>query len=102
VSFSSSCSSPLTVSLDVQLDIICANGSGEAVTKFVETRFNGKVMQSFSGHIKFALPLEVGRGLGALFETMEAEKSALKISTYCISSITLEQVFVRFAKLQED
>ena len=40
--------------------------------------------------------------LGMVFETIEKNKEDLKIKDYSLSQQTLEQVFIRFAKEQEE
>eukprot|EP00301_Raphidiophrys_heterophryoidea_P004938 c12109_g1_i2.p1 GENE.c12109_g1_i2~~c12109_g1_i2.p1 ORF type:complete len:1737 (+),score=451.65 c12109_g1_i2:522-5213(+) len=55
----------------------------------------------YGTHIKFELPRLGGMSLGEIFRQVEANKEQLKIEDYSISQTTLEQVFMRFAKAQQ-
>jgi len=84
-----------------ELDIICNESMTEQVKEYVFKELQGTLLEAFAGHMKFTLTGKVGLS-NLFFSAMEERKKGLQISTYCISHISLEQVFIRFAKQQLD
>jgi len=80
----------------------CKEDSVESVIEFMKSTFPGSVLvENFGGSgIKYDLGhLE---SVALAFEQMEMHKERLGITEYSISQTTLEQVFMHFAKKQED
>jgi len=60
------------------------------------------MLESFAGHLKFTLASFTDHNLSSFFELFERNKNRLEITQYSISQTSLEQVFIRFAKMQEE
>ena len=50
----------------------------------------------------FQLPPREGNGFGKVFQTLEDSKGVLLITDYSLMQPKLEQVFLRFARQQEE
>jgi ABC-type multidrug transport system ATPase subunit len=60
-----------------------------------------KVLEYHSGHMRCQLPAH-GLPLSTVFGQLESNKQRLGLVDYALSQTSLEQVFLDFAKLQED
>jgi ABC-type multidrug transport system ATPase subunit len=70
------------------------NGNS-AVETWVYNQFkDSELLDSIAGTYKFAIPESAGLKLSRLFEQMEENKTALNISDWALSRVTLEQVFL--------
>ena len=65
-----------------------------------------KVLEQHGDSLKFRLPREGEGGrrttIGAVFRWVESVKARYGIKDYAASEATLEQIFISFAKLQEE
>lgn len=87
------------------MEIITPEAAGERVKKFVEQLFPDCItLETFGGHQKFHVLRSLSQvqsiSLGDIFHQFEANKKELQIEEYSISQMTLEQIFIRFAKQQ--
>jgi len=74
----------------------------ENFQKFVAANFPGsKLLEAHSNRLKFRVPSNV-MSLGSLFTTIEKYRDKLHIEEYSVSQTTLEQIFVHFAKQQDE
>jgi hypothetical protein len=77
----------------------------EAVEKFktfVKDRFPGSYLIEYhSNRLKFRLPKDL-MPLGAIFTMIEANRATLHVEEYSVSETTLEQIFLHFAKQQDE
>uniref|UniRef100_T1JC73 ABC transporter domain-containing protein n=1 Tax=Strigamia maritima TaxID=126957 RepID=T1JC73_STRMM len=71
--------------------------------QFIKDLFPQAIMQeSFANHFKYSIPQSTVSSLAEVFSNLEAAKLNLGISEYSFSQSTLEQVFLDFARQQED
>lgn len=69
---------------------------------FIQANFEGSVlMEEHAGAVTYWLPSE-GVSWSAVFRLLEENKERLHIVDYSVSQTTLEQVFINFAKEQEE
>jgi len=93
--------------MELMVDTVVGEQGFEAVHTFIqqlapqETRSEVQILESHAGKIKARVPSE-GLSLGHLFDRIEGAKTELRITNYSISQTTLEQVFLQFAKMQEE
>ena len=97
-----------------QLEIFCHRPTSEsawqmqaeALQAFVLSRISSKakLLENHAGRFLFQLPPagHEGLSLGQVFVAMQSSKQFLGISDYSLMQPSLEQVFVRFAKEQEE
>eukprot|EP00043_Microstomoeca_roanoka_P002430 m.38349 g.38349 ORF g.38349 m.38349 type:complete len:1691 (-) comp11480_c1_seq1:2027-7099(-) len=83
------------------LEIKTQAASTQAVHDFIAKNLpNAQQEENFSGFLSYQLDMEDSQ-LAEVFGLLEDNKSALHISEYAVSQSSLEQVFLRFAKLQD-
>ena len=58
-------------------------------------------MQAFGGKLQFLLPM-MSVSLSQVFAAIELSKKSLRIEDYSLSQTTLEQVFIGFARQQQE
>jgi len=93
-----------------QLDIFCsAQGQGvtaHEMTTFLQTKLSPEItlLENHAGHYLYQLP-SMGRGsslsLGKVFSEMQDNMQAMRINEYSLAQPSLEQVFIRFAREQD-
>ncbi|EDV20637.1 uncharacterized protein TRIADDRAFT_60879 [Trichoplax adhaerens] len=93
--------------LDVKfsLDVVGSNGINQLnnITDFVKRAFPTSVLGEHFGHrATYKIPSDDIKSLAKSFASLEQGKSKVGIVEYSFSQSTLEQVFLEFAKLQED
>jgi ABC-type multidrug transport system ATPase subunit len=85
-----------------QLDVNTGVHPTDKVLAFVHERFPGaKILERQQQNIKFRVPRQ-GTTLADLFEMIESNKARLDVSEYSVSETTLEQIFIHFARQQEE
>ncbi|RDD39982.1 ATP-binding cassette sub-family A member 5 [Trichoplax sp. H2] len=73
------------------------------VNNFVKTVFpNAAITEHFSHRIVYKIPSSNVTSLANSFSSLEADKTKVGIVEYSFSQSSLEQVFLEFAKKQED
>ncbi|EGD78617.1 hypothetical protein PTSG_11760 [Salpingoeca rosetta] len=83
------------------LEIKTRAAATERVHAFVRENLpNAKQEETFSGFLSYQLEI-TDTDLADVFTLLEKHKTELSISEYALSQSTLEQVFLRFAKLQD-
>ncbi|XP_033111834.1 ATP-binding cassette sub-family A member 5-like [Anneissia japonica] len=100
--------------LEAKLNLVAfARGAGDTtalledkLTKFirhVRTFFpSAEVIECFSERVTIKVPRDEVNSLAKVFEIMQEGKSEFEIEEYSFSQSTLEQVFIEFAKQQEE
>ncbi|XP_070580684.1 cholesterol transporter ABCA5-like isoform X2 [Ptychodera flava] len=63
---------------------------------------SAQVMEKFNERILYKIPSEDVSSLGSVFDALEKGKITLNVEEYSFSQSTLEQVFIQFAKEQEE
>jgi len=72
------------------------------VKAFVESRFTGSVLlEHYDRNLKYRIR-KGDRSLGAIFRMIQEARAPLFIAEYSVSEATLEQIFLRFARTQEE
>jgi len=83
------------------MEISTAERSVPRVKEFVESLFQGAVLEEqHAGRLKYQLPQQ-NMSLAAIFGALERAKAELEIEDYAVSQTTLEQVFLQMAKRQD-
>lgn len=83
-----------------QLDVSVPKKHHFTLKTFVQAKFpNSVLLESQDNNFKFLLPKE-NISLAYLFKLVESEKASLQIIEYAISETSLEQIFLRFTKVQ--
>jgi len=81
-------------------------GREKRVTEFIRQELSGgaELLESHSGRVVYQLPSlhKGGPTLGRVFIVLQASRRELGIAEYTLTQPSLEQVFLRFAKEQED
>jgi len=91
-----------------QLELFCEDGRGVSKTQelenFVNTLASGsKLLEHHAGRFLFQLPsLTQNTSLGNIFLQVQNNMASLGVLDYSINQPSLEQVFVRFAREQEE
>eukprot|EP00434_Breviolum_minutum_P015111 symbB.v1.2.013324.t1/scaffold938.1/size150240/17 len=91
-----------------QLELFCEDGRGVSKTQelenFVSTLASGsKLLEHHAGRFLFQLPsLTQNTSLGNIFLQVQNNMASLGVLDYSINQPSLEQVFVRFAREQEE
>lgn len=75
-------------------------------SRFLEQNFAGaKVIEEHGENVKYRIPKDnMGTKvtIAQMFRLLEANRDALHVSEYSVSETTLEQIFIHFAKQQEE
>ncbi|XP_065570568.1 ABC-type organic anion transporter ABCA8-like [Artemia franciscana] len=92
--------------LEVKLGAIQNDFQHEECTKdlieFIKNLFpNSKLEEKFDNRVIYSVPQTDIKSLARAFRAIESRRDNLHIEEYSFSQTTLEQVFLRFAKLQE-
>jgi hypothetical protein len=84
-----------------QLDIRCNDTNSDVVIDLIGNQIPGVfVEEAHCGHIRIRLPGDVD--LANAFDMLEKAKQESDILDYSLSQATLEQIFINFAKEQEE
>jgi len=80
-----------------------SEGAIERVKEFILHQIcsDAIILKAFGGKLRFELP-KIGVSLSQVFAAIELKKKELRIRDYSLSQTTLEQVFIGFARLQEE
>jgi len=85
-----------------QLELNCPADRIEQVKAFVGQQFPGaRVLEHHDRNIKFNLP-KGHMTLANIFRVINTNRAALSIAEYSVSEATLEQIFLHFAKQQDE
>jgi hypothetical protein len=85
-----------------QLDLNASLDKVAAVKSFVATNFIGsELIEVYERNLKFRIR-KGDRSLGAIFRLINEQKASLGVTEYSVSEATLEQIFINFAKSQEE
>eukprot|EP01083_Nonionella_stella_P089064 248496_1 len=77
-----------------------ADGDVDLLKTFIEETFPEQVLLEAHGtNIKYRIPTK-GHTLGNIFRIIEKNVKSLNIVEYSVSGVTLEQIFIYFAKLE--
>ncbi len=60
-----------------------------------------RLTEEFNGRLRYEIPHACQLSLGDIFKQFEQRREDLKITDYSVSQTTLDQVFVSFAKQQD-
>eukprot|EP00055_Hartaetosiga_balthica_P006636 m.21271 g.21271 ORF g.21271 m.21271 type:complete len:1697 (+) comp5336_c0_seq2:82-5172(+) len=83
------------------LEVKTLNSRVGDIEEILKEKFDGvELEENFDGHATYRLDIQ-DNNLATVFRLMEAKKSDMDITEYALSQSTLEQVFLRFAKLQD-
>jgi ATP-binding cassette, subfamily A (ABC1), member 3 len=75
----------------------------ETLIHYVQETFKGaEIVEEQSQSIKFRLKKDLGCSLGEAFDRLEKESKRLSISEYSLSEVSLEQIFIYFARHQRE
>jgi ABC-type multidrug transport system ATPase subunit len=84
-----------------QVEIRCTEGRTEDTLAFCQREIPVLHMEEHHGtFLRFMAPASLD--LAWTFQSLEGNKAPLGISNYSVSQATLEQVFIKFAKEQEE
>jgi hypothetical protein len=85
-----------------QLDVNVPVDRVNQMKAFIIDHFPGsQVLEHHDSNIKFRIR-KGDRSLGGIFRILNDNRSILGISEYSVSEATLEQIFIRFARQQEE
>eukprot|EP00002_Diphylleia_rotans_P008604 TRINITY_DN1856_c0_g1_i6.p1 TRINITY_DN1856_c0_g1~~TRINITY_DN1856_c0_g1_i6.p1 ORF type:complete len:270 (-),score=65.11 TRINITY_DN1856_c0_g1_i6:171-980(-) len=85
-----------------RLELQCAHDAVGKVKEFVEREYPAaSLLEWHGGKLRFEIPRE-SLDLGNIFKTIESQRQSLGIIDYALSQTTLEQVFMNFARIQEE
>lgn len=93
-----------TYGTDYQVEIHVGTGDDtEPAVEFVRSRLSGRAeqLQSFQGKLRFRVP-KSDASLAQLFGEIQRHRKQLDIVDYSVSQATLEQVFMIFARDQQE
>lgn len=89
-----------------QLDVNVAEENLDSLKQGLESNWGEvHVIEEHGNNIKFRLPKEINgvrTTIGSIFRFMEENKERLAIKDYALAPTTLEQIFIGFAKQQEE
>jgi ABC-type multidrug transport system ATPase subunit len=86
-----------------QLDVNTTLEHGDLLSDGIHKLFSAaRLLERHEGVMKFQLPLVQGQALADIFEIVENSKASLHISDYSVSQTSLEQIFIHFAKQQDE
>lgn len=75
----------------------------QRITDFVSSQFpDAQEVEYFGSRITYKIPKDEVQSLASVFQSLEAGKNDIGIEEYSFSQSTLEQVFLQFAKEQDD
>jgi ATP-binding cassette, subfamily A (ABC1), member 3 len=84
---------------EYQLDIGTGSNGVDAARQFVYATFTGaREVEAHGSKLKFALPHQPDLSLAEIFSVIESKKEEVGITEYAVGQTTLEQIFVKFAK----
>jgi ABC-type glutathione transport system ATPase component len=84
-----------------QLDVNVSVDRVNQIKEFVAAQFPGsQVLEHHDSNIKFRIRKD--RSLGGIFLILNSHRTSLGITEYSVSEATLEQIFIRFARQQEE
>ncbi|CAN0348380.1 unnamed protein product [Pylaiella littoralis] len=82
---------------------VCLEQSCSRIIAFVESSFKGaSVREKQNAKMRFEIPQQEDKTLGAMFGVMEDNAADLGVGEYALSQISLEQIFNGFASQQEE
>jgi ABC-type multidrug transport system ATPase subunit len=86
-----------------QLDVNTSPEYGNHLYKGITELFaEARLLERHEGMMKFQIPLSETHPLCEIFEKIEKSRDHLKISNYSVSQTSLEQIFIHFAKQQDE
>jgi ABC-type multidrug transport system ATPase subunit len=88
----------------LQVELQCADGKQNDVKEWFTTTFHQEltVVEEHRVMLKYAIPKE-HYNITEVFRTMEeAKKSNVGIESYSVSETTLEQIFIKFIKADDE
>jgi len=75
----------------------------QKVVDFIKSKWpQAQVKDQHMGTTEFSIPQSGDRGIGELFSLIEKAKENLYIEEYSVFQTTLDQVFIQFARQQQD
>ena len=78
------------------------NSQRMVILRFVSTKFPGsELKEAHHARLVYFIPL-TGTKLSTMFDIMETSKRSLGIESYSLSQTTLDQLFLAFAKYQDE
>jgi len=73
---------------------------GDAIEKFLSENYaQVKLIEHYLSFYKFKVEKQADKSLGALFSSIEGNKTQLSISEYSVTQTSLEQIFNQFARM---
>eukprot|EP00001_Collodictyon_triciliatum_P160831 28267_4 len=85
-----------------RLDLQCAWSSVDKVKEYIHEIFPTSVLLEWhGGKLRYEIP-RTDLNLGRVFDDLERKRASLRIMDYALSQTTLEQVFINFARTQQD
>jgi len=86
-----------------QLDISTGGKSVDVARQFVNKFFKGaEELECYASSMKYKIPPQNNMSLAQIFTAVEQNKDKVGIAEYSVGQTTLEQIFIYFAKQQEE
>lgn len=90
-----------------QMDVhVVTTADVEPFNTWIQETFPGsRLIEAHSEHLKYEIPKNINgrlQSIGNMFRAVENQKKNLNVQEYSLSETTLEQIFINFAKQQDE